>query len=172
MSSGLIMSSDHKNNYREQFSVLRDHPFRIYCNNAGGSQILDSVSDYMTNYMENNHVQLDCAHEVGDESNDFCKEAREFVNILFNNVAGTIQFGSSTSQMAMNIANALPIHKFNEVVMCEALHYSMITPIEYRLNQTKSMIVKWWKPKFKYSFDYEDLYGLNHSGRWCILFTS
>lgn len=160
MSGGLIMSSDNKNNYREQFSILRDHPFRIYCNNAGGSQILDSVSDYMTNYMENNHVQLDCAHEVGDESNDFCKEAREFVNILFNNVAGTIQFGSSTSQMAMNVANALPIHKFNEVVMCEALHYSMITPIEYKLNQTKSMIVKWWKPKFKYSFDYEDLYGL------------
>lgn len=158
MSSGLIMDS--KNNYREQFSVLRNHPFRIYCNNAGGSQILDSVSDYMTNYMENNHVQLDCVHEVGDESNDFCKEAREFVNILFNNVAGTIQFGSSTSQMAMNVMNALPIHKMNEVVMCDALHYSMITPIEYKSNQHHSMIVKWWKPKFRYSFDYEDLYGL------------
>lgn len=158
MSSGLIIDSKH--NYQEQFSALRKHPFRIYCNNAGGSQILDSVSDYMTNYMEQNHVQLDCVHEVGDESNDLCKEAREFVDILFNNVAGTIQFGSSTSQMAMNVINALPIHKLNEVIMCDALHYSMITPIETMLNQTNSMIVKWWSPKFKYSFDYEDLYGL------------
>jgi selenocysteine lyase/cysteine desulfurase len=62
--------------------------------------------------------------------------------------------------MAMNVMNALPIHKMNEVVMCDALHYSMITPIEYKSNQHHSMIVKWWKPKFRYSFDYEDLYGL------------
>ena len=148
---------DRVNRYREHISALRNHPFRIYCNNAGGSQILDSVTNYMINYMEKNHVQLDCPHEVGDESNRLCKEAREFVDTLFNNVRGTVQFGGSTSQMMTNVSSALPSHAYREVVLCDALHYSMITPIERR-----TVDARWWKPRSKHSlsFHYEDLYSL------------
>ena len=137
---------DRVNRYREHISALRNHPFRIYCNNAGGSQILDSVTNYMINYMEKNHVQLDCPHEVGDESNRLCKEAREFVDTLFNNVRGTVQFGGSTSQMMTNVSSALPSHAYREVVLCDALHYSMITPIERR-----TVDARWWKPRSKHS---------------------
>ena len=126
-----------------------------YCNNAGGSQILDGVFEYMKEYMENNRVQLDCIHDMGDESNRLCREAREFVDMLFNNVGGTIQFGGSTSQMVTNVATALPSYAYREVVMCDALHYSMITPFE-----TRTQSIQWWTPRCAYSFRYEYLYSL------------
>jgi selenocysteine lyase/cysteine desulfurase len=131
--------------------VLSDKS-KVYCNNAGGSQILDSVIDYMTMYMKKYHVQLDCVNKVGDRANDLVQEAKQFVNILMNNVDGVIEYGCSTTQLVRNISIALSDDVYHEVVLCTALHYSMITPFE-----KKAKTLKWWIPNQKFSFGYSDL---------------
>ena len=37
--------------------------------------------------------------------------------------------------------------------MCDALHYSMVTPFE-----KKAKKLKWWQPQYRYSFNYNDLF--------------
>lgn len=131
--------------------VLSDKS-KVYCNNAGGSQMLDSVIDYMTMYMKNYHVQLDSVNKVGDIANDLVKEAKQFANILMNNLDGFIEYGCSTTQLVRNVSTALPDNVYNEVVLCTALHYSMITPFE-----NKAKTLKWWIPNQKFSFEFSDL---------------
>jgi selenocysteine lyase/cysteine desulfurase len=128
---------------------------KIYCNNAGGSQMLNSVIDYMAMYMKKYYVQLNCENEIGDDANDLVKEAKHFVDILINNTHGIVEYGSSTTQMARNLSNSIPNTFYEEVVLCTALHYSMITPFE-----TKAVKLKWWIPNQNFSFDYYDLFKL------------
>lgn len=125
----------------------------IYCNNAGGSQVPNNVLEYMINYMIDNHVQLDCVHQIGDLSRDKCYEARNFVDIFLNNINGKIEFGSSTTQLANNLSHVLSESLYSEVIMCDALHYSMVTPFE-----KKAKKLKWWQPQYRYSFNYNDLF--------------
>ena len=66
---------------------------KLYCNNAGGSQMLNSVIDYMTMYMQKYHVKLNCENEVGDDANNLVKEAKQFVDILINNTNGNVEYG-------------------------------------------------------------------------------
>ena len=128
---------------------------KLYCNNAGGSQMLNSVIDYMTMYMQKYHVQLNCENEVGDDANNLVKEAKQFVDILINNTDGNVEYGCSTTQLARNLSHSVPNTFYEEVVLCTALHYSMITPFE-----TKAKNVKWWIPNQNFSFDYYDLFRL------------
>lgn len=127
----------------------------IYCNNAGGSQVPNNVLEYMINYMIDNHVQLDCVHQIGDLSKDKCNEARNFVDILLNNIHGKIEFGSSTTQLANNLSYVISESLYTEVIMCDALHYSMVTPFE-----KKAKKLKWWQPQYRYSFNYNDLFNM------------
>jgi selenocysteine lyase/cysteine desulfurase len=136
------------------FDALQTNSTHVYCNNAGGSQIPLQVIDHMVHYLHESHVQLDCVNKIGYEARTKCEEAKSFVDMLFNNKVGKIEFGHSTTQLATNLSYALPCTLYNEVIFCECLHFSMITPFEPNAKK-----VKWWRPH-KYSFQYNDLFNL------------
>lgn len=127
----------------------------IYCNNAGGSFIVDEVKNNIYQYMDlYNNIQLENTNDISRDAINVCKAARCFVNELLNNNKGDIQFGSSTTQLVRNVSMCLHNDLFEEVILCTALHYSMITPFE-----KKARNVYWWKHKKNTSvFDYNDLF--------------
>lgn len=142
---------------RQYFDTFQFHDKHVYCNNAGGSQIPYQVFNNMFGYLQTSHVQLDCVNKIGDSSNAIIRSAKQFVELIFNNRnSGKIEFGCSTTQLATNLSCALPDKVYQEVVLCESLHYSMITPFE-----RKSKQVKWWMSHGNnHMFYYNDLLNL------------
>ena len=142
------------NEFQKYFVPLQVYHDHIYCNNASGSQTPFQVINNIVDYIQLSQVELDCVNHIGDEANRRCNLARTFVDTLFNNINGKIEFCSSTSQLVRNLSVRLDDDSsvYDNVILCECLHYSMIAPFEH-----KSKNIKWWKHRELYVFDYSDL---------------
>ena len=78
----------------------------------------------------------------------------ETENLLLGNKNGKIEFGSSTTQLAFNLSNSLPLNVFDHLVISDHLHESMLT---YFIPLSKD-IQCWYHTN--YITSYNDLFNL------------
>lgn len=107
-------------------SIVKDES-RVFFENAGGTQIPNQVMDKMSEHMHNYNVQIDGIFDEAVAANTRARDVRGFVDVLINNKRGKVEFGSSATQLALNLSNSLPISTFENVVISDFLHGSMIT---------------------------------------------
>jgi len=99
--------------------------------NAGGSQVPQSVIDAVSDYFRRSYVQLgvDYAHSI--RATDTYKSAHKFMNDILNGVqVGQVILGSSTSALCRMLADAFldTFEPGDEVVVCETAHESNFGP--------------------------------------------
>lgn len=93
---------------RAAFPAISGPKPYIFADNAGGSQCLKSVADAVTDYLLNTNVQLGADYSVSKTSTQRVASASEAAKEFFNaESADEIIFGSSSTQVAENLARAL-----------------------------------------------------------------
>ena len=112
---------------RNYFPSIMKNDNKIFCENAGGTQIPYQVINKMTEHIENYNVQIDGTFEDAFCANIQAQKARNFVNLMINNKKGKIEFGSSTTQLALNLSRCLPIKLFENIIISDFLHESMLS---------------------------------------------
>ena len=114
-------------NIRKWFPSIVKNENKIFCENAGGTQIPYQVINKMKEHIECYNVQIDGTFEDAFAANILAQNARNFVNLLLGNKNGKIEFGSSTTQLAFNLSNSLPLSMFDHIIISDYLHESMIS---------------------------------------------
>jgi selenocysteine lyase/cysteine desulfurase len=90
------------------FPALKQYPDFCFADNAGGSQILQTSIDLISDYLLKSNVQLGGGYPRSVEAGERAASAAKATRIL-TNVEGEdkqVVFGSSTTQLATNLAHA------------------------------------------------------------------
>lgn len=100
----------------------------IYADNAGGTQVLASVIDYVSNYYTRTNAQLGGLYGISKSSASEVQRGAtsgaEFINASANEVV----FGSSTTQLFTNLSLALDVKPGDELVLSQMDHEANISP--------------------------------------------
>ncbi|KAK4142638.1 putative cysteine desulfurase [Dichotomopilus funicola] len=118
---------------------------RVYFDNAGGSQALGAVADWIRDYLLNTNVQLGASYTTGKEStaryNEGYAAAAEYIGVS----PSEIVLGPSTSQLFRNVSHALRFSEHDELVLSALDHEANIGPwVDLAVRQ--NVIIKWWRP--------------------------
>lgn len=108
---------------RECFPQLEN---RVYFENSGGTQPPMQVFDNFLRFTYGNYTQPGGYTSQSRSVEALVSEAREFTSCLINNKQGKTIFGSSATQLALNISNALTLASGDEIVLCNFSHESAI----------------------------------------------
>lgn len=141
-------------NIRKCFPSIINNENKIFCENAGGTQIPHQVINKMKEHIECYNFQIDGTFEEAFCANILAQNARNFVNLLLGNKNGKIELGSSTTQLAFNLSNSLPLNVFDHLVISDHLHESMLS---YFIPLSKD-IQCWYHTN--YITNYNDLFNL------------
>lgn len=129
---------------------------RIYFENSGGTQVPVQVINSVTKFIQYNYVQPGGFTIKSRNTDNIVKESKDFVNKLINNVRGKIVFGTSATQIALNISKSLIFSPDDEIVLSNFSHESAIGCFE-RLDNIK---IKWWEINKDFSINYQNLFKL------------
>lgn len=116
----------------------------IFADNAGGSQILQSSIDAITQYLLKSNVQLGGGYAHSLEAGALVDTGKEAAAALTNVEGGAAQIvlGSSTTQLAVNLSHACAatgkghgLFEVNdEIILCTADHEGMLRVLNLRNN--------------------------------------
>ncbi|MCJ1307929.1 hypothetical protein MMC25_001577 [Agyrium rufum] len=129
---------------REHFPAITNGK-QIYCDNAGGSQILGDVVDAIKQYLTVSNVQLGASYDVSRNSTELYTKGYEAAAKYVNADPDEIVIGSSTTQVFRNLSFALSFPAGSELVISKLDHETNIdawTDLAARQN----LKVKWWFP--------------------------
>ncbi|KAI9685530.1 MAG: hypothetical protein M1822_004388 [Bathelium mastoideum] len=133
------------NEARAHFAALRQN--QSFMDNAGGSQILDSVADFIRQYLVSTNVQLGATYPISSQSTRLVEEgydaAAKYVNAESTN---NIVLGGSTTQLFQNLSASLWDHfsPGDEIVLSQLDHEANLASW-VRLAFRKDLKVKWWQ---------------------------
>lgn len=151
------------NKVRELFPTLIKYKNKIFCENAGGSQIPKQVITSLNNYLIDSYVQPDSTNYISKNTTSKRNEIFNIVNIILNNKTGKLIFGSSASQLMYILANSLePIintNKKNQIILSTFSHESCISPFE-RIAINNNNIINYWNIDANYKINYNSLFEL------------
>ncbi|ORY17285.1 pyridoxal phosphate-dependent transferase [Clohesyomyces aquaticus] len=129
---------------REHFPALKQD--QVFLDNAGGSQVLGSVIDSISQYLSHTNVQLGASYNASRESTSRyaagCKAAARYVNASDDEVV----LGASTTQLFQNLAIALEFNEGGEIILSKMDHETDIDPWLFMAERNK-LTVKWWIPE-------------------------
>ncbi|NQW04738.1 MAG: cysteine desulfurase-like protein [Acidobacteria bacterium] len=132
---------------RSQFPALSDSPDAwVYLDNAGGSQILGSVVDRISEYLLTSNVQLGASYAVSALASERLLHGQRSIAELINaERPEEVVFGPSSSVMIQTLARAMApqLVPGDEVVVSRIDHEANIGP--WAALQTLGVIVKWWE---------------------------
>ncbi|KXG54415.1 Pyridoxal phosphate-dependent transferase, major region, subdomain 1 [Penicillium griseofulvum] len=126
---------------RSRFPALQQE--QVYMDNAGGSQVLDTVADSIRSYLLNTNVQLGASYKVSQISTNAYDNAYKVAAGFINAAPEEISIGISTTQLLHNLSTALEFQPGDELVLSKLNHEANTSPwvhIAARLGLT----VKWW----------------------------
>lgn len=129
---------------RRQFPALDDG--WAYFDNAGGSQVLKSVAERVSDYLLTTSVQTGASYETSRRATERLAEARARVALLFNaRRSEEVVFGASTTMLLRLLATAMAssLTPGDEIVVTEFDHESNIGPW-VRLEE-KGVVIKFWR---------------------------
>ncbi|MBC7880790.1 MAG: cysteine desulfurase-like protein [Anaerolineae bacterium] len=129
---------------RQQFPALNGE--WIFLDNAGGSQILGSIVERISDYLIHTNVQLGASYGISQQSTQRVEEARQLMATFINAKSpDEVIFGSSTTQLLANLALAMAasFKPGDEVIVTNCDHESNIGP--WTRLCALGVIVKTWK---------------------------
>ncbi len=131
---------------RPYFPALQKDGF-IYAENAGGSQILGSCVDRITDYLLNSNAQLGGGYKQAKVSQERIEMAPKYTAALINAAdASEIAFGANSTQLLQNLASALePTLKTTDEIVCTNTDHEANIGPWVRLAERQKMPLKQWK---------------------------
>lgn len=131
------------NAIRAQFPALDQK--QVFMDNAGGSQVLQSVITSISNYLSRTNVQLGASYPVSQVSTHMFNEGHNAGAKYINASPKEVVFGPSTTQLFRNLSVALKIEPGSEIVLSNLDHEANLAPW-VQLAEWKGLTVKWWIP--------------------------
>ena len=111
---------------RQEFPFFREHPDWIFLENAGGSQVPQSVIDRNSNYYSRYYVQIGADYDQSKVATKTVKEAHDFCLELVNGKeVGEVVLGSSTTQLMHTLSHAfdrLLDSSADEIIVANTAH--------------------------------------------------
>ncbi|KAK0107552.1 hypothetical protein ONS96_003358 [Cadophora gregata f. sp. sojae] len=138
------MSSFNIATARDKFPALNQP--QVFFDNAGGSQILGTVIDSISNYLSKTNVQLGASYAIGKKSTAHYESGYAAAAKYINASTDNIVLGSSTTSLFRTLSFALSFPAGSEVIISKVDHEANIASwvdIAARQNLT----IKWWSPK-------------------------
>jgi len=117
----------------------------IFLDNAGGSQVLETVADRVRDYLLSSSVQLGATYDVSRLAAERVAEGVHAGAALVHGEPGEIVYGSSTTQLLQNLARAFAdeLRPGDEVVVTNSDHEANVTPW-VRL-EDRDITVRFWR---------------------------
>ena len=128
---------------RAQFPALDQK--QVFMDNAGGSQVLQSVIKSISDYFSHNNVQLGASYPVSRISTNKFNEGHIAGAKYINASSKEVVFGASTTQLFRNLSVALKVEPGSEIVLSNLDHEANLAPW-VQLAEWKDLTVKWWVP--------------------------
>jgi cysteine desulfurase family protein (TIGR01976 family) len=137
------ISYELRNSIRSRFPALAGDT--VFLENAGGSQVPQSVVDRMRDYMLGSYVQLGASYPLSVRASATVDEAHSFVKTLFGGDDGEVVLGPSTSALLQMLADcyARMLDPGSEVVVARSGHEANVGPW-VRLERV-GVRVRWWE---------------------------
>ncbi|KAK6431270.1 hypothetical protein LTR95_012566, partial [Oleoguttula sp. CCFEE 5521] len=138
------------NAVREHFPAVGKK--QVYFDNAGGSQVLKSVVDSVSNYLLSSNVQLGASYEIARQStklfDEGCAAAAKYVNASPEEVV----IGPSTTQLFRNLSLSLYEHVTpdSEIIISKLDHEANIASW-VQLAEWRKCKVVWWDSPNKHN---------------------
>ncbi|GLI58903.1 hypothetical protein VaNZ11_000685 [Volvox africanus] len=118
-----------------------------FMENAGGSQVPRCVVDAISNYFVYNYAQLGAGYSRSERATSIVGDAHSWLEVFMNTQGqGQVVLGSSTSQLAFNLASAFAdcLGPGDSIVLQEASHESVLGPW-VRLANRNGFKLHWWR---------------------------
>ncbi|KAJ5143374.1 uncharacterized protein N7515_002161 [Penicillium bovifimosum] len=126
---------------RSRFPALQQE--QVYMDNAGGSQVLDTVADSIRSYLLKTNVQLGATYKTSKTSTNAYDNAYNVAAGFINAAPEEISIGVSTTQLLHNLSIALKVQPGDELVLSKLNHESNTAPW-VQLADRLGLTVKWW----------------------------
>ncbi|KAJ9485995.1 hypothetical protein VN97_g7348 [Penicillium thymicola] len=126
---------------RSRFPALQQE--QVYMDNAGGSQVLDTVADSIRYYLLNTNVQLGASYKVSQTSTNAYDNAYKVAAGFTNAAPDEISIGISTTQLLHNLSTALKFQPGDELVLSKLNHEANTSPWVH-IAERLGLTVKWW----------------------------
>ncbi|KAJ5612105.1 Pyridoxal phosphate-dependent transferase major region subdomain 2 [Penicillium lagena] len=126
---------------RARFPALQQE--QVFMDNAGGSQVLDTVADSIRSYLLSTNVQLGATYKASQVSTDAYTEAYKVAAGFINATPDEISIGVSTTQLLHNLSTALTFQAGDELILSKLNHEANIAPW-VRIAERMGLTVKWW----------------------------
>lgn len=128
---------------RQRFPALKHK--QVYLDNAGGSQVLQSVVDSITDYLCFNNVQLGASYPISQTSTKLYTEGCAAAATYINASPDEVVIGPSTTQLFHNLSTALYdyITPDSEIIVSMLDHEANIAAW-VQLAARRQCTLKWW----------------------------
>ncbi|OQO01910.1 hypothetical protein B0A48_12383 [Cryoendolithus antarcticus] len=134
------------NAVRQQFPAVGKK--QVYFDNAGGSQVLKSVVDSVSNYLLSSNVQLGASYEIARQSTKLFDEGCNAVAKYVNASPEEVVIGPSTTQLFRNLS--LSLYEYvtpdSEIIISKLDHEANIASWVQLAEWRKCKIVWWDSP--------------------------
>lgn len=117
-----------------------------FLENAGGSQVPQTVIDAVRRYYETSYVQLGAGYPASDRATAIVDEAHAWMTDFMGGTGiGQVVIGPSTTQLINMLATAYGEiwHPGDEVILCETAHEGNAGP--WTKLARLGIEIKWWK---------------------------
>ncbi|KAF7592105.1 hypothetical protein BBP40_000710 [Aspergillus hancockii] len=126
---------------RSRFPALNQD--QVYLDNAGGSQVLDTVIESITSYLKNTNVQLGATYKTSKLSTAAFASGYEAAAKFINAKPEEICLGVSTTQLLHNLSTALKFQPGDELILSK-LNHEANSAAWVRIAERLGLEVKWW----------------------------
>ncbi|MBE7182911.1 MAG: cysteine desulfurase-like protein [Methylobacterium mesophilicum] len=144
---------------RSQFPALSGE--WTFMDNAGGSQVLKTVADRVSDYLLNSNVQTGASYAPSQESTRRVGESRRAFARFMNCEPNEIVMGPSTTILIRFLSEAMTgrLQPGDEIILSNVDHEANIGP--WLRHEARGVTIKWWRcdPE-TFELDLDDLRGL------------
>ncbi len=117
-----------------------------YFENAGGSQVTQSVIEAMAEFMQTSYVQIGAGYPAADRATAIEAEAHDFLlRLLGGEGSGYVAIGPSTSSLLYMLANCFGeiLQPGDEIVLHESAHEANANP--WKRLERFGVNIRWWR---------------------------
>ncbi|KAL4890703.1 pyridoxal phosphate-dependent transferase [Aspergillus ambiguus] len=126
---------------RSRFPALNQE--QVFLDNAGGSQVLDTVIQSIADYLSRSNVQLGATYKTSQISTAAFENGYAAAAKFINAQPKEICLGPSTTQLLHNLSTALRFQPGDEIIVSKLNHEANSAPW-VRIAERLGLAVKWW----------------------------
>lgn len=144
---------------RKQFPALSGE--WVFMDNAGGSQVLATVAERISDYLLTSNVQTGASYEPSQRSTERVRAARSAYARFLNADEGEIVMGASTTMLLRMLSEGLmgKIGEGDEIIVTDTDHEANIGP--WLKHEARGVTIKTWRCNPEtFELDLDDLRSL------------